>query len=165
MLQRNSRRQRDGASKPELSRTNMMNDQGGPQRPQSPKPTQNGPDGSPSSPRGGANWLLRFFVVALIGFLLFQFYNIYNNSNTTTQTAVKYGDFITLITNNQVKDVVIQSGTITGDFKTEVTYPAGSNTKITSFKTYEPDGNDPSLVPLLQAHGVSFDAQPADQGN
>ncbi len=171
MFQRNPSRPRRSRSRTEVTRAHAMNDQGGPQRPPLPNQQQNGGDNSGQS-RGngggsGANWLLRLTVIALIGFLIFQFYNLYANSNATPQqTAVTYSFFIDQVTTQQnVKSVTIQAGVVTGSFKNPVAYPADSSTKITDFTTYEPDGQDPALVTQLEQHGVQINTKAPDQGN
>ncbi len=148
-----------------------MSNQQGPQRPQTPpngqRPTGQGPDGSAPPPRNsGANWLVRLALLALVAFLGYQIYTIYSSSNSTPQqTTVGYSFFIQQIENNNVKSVDIQTGTVTGTFTTPTGYPTSTDTKVANFQTYEPDGNDPSLVPLLENHGVTFDSKPADSGN
>ncbi len=104
--------------------------------------------------------------LALVVFLGYQIYVLYIQGNSgTTYTGVKYSDFITQVTDNNVDKVTIQTGTVTGSFKTAIDYPAGSTTRVTQFQTYEPDGQDLSLLPLLEAHNVQIDSKPADQGN
>ncbi len=152
-------------------RAHAMSDQQNPQRPtpngQRPGgPNGTGPDGAPPPRNGGANWLIRIALFALVVFLGYQIYAIYVSSNgQEQQVQVQYSFFIEQVNANNVKDVTIQTGTVTGDFSTAVNYPANSTTKITQFTTYEPDGQDPSLLPLLEAHNVPVNSKPADQGN
>jgi cell division protease FtsH len=164
MLQRTRRPNNERGSR----RSHAMSDQQGPQRPpggQRPGPNGLGPDGS-TPPRGNTNWLVRLALFALVVFLGYQIYQIYaaNNGQPPT-TTVTYSFFIQQVTDNNVDKVVIQTGTVTGDFITPQPYPANSTTKVTYFQTYEPDGQDPTLLPLLESHHVNYDAKPADQGN
>ncbi len=150
-----------------------MSDKNGPQqRPPSPqRPGQNSPDGGNSPPPqgGGVNWLLRLSILALVVFLGIQAYQYYiSNSSGPQNTSVNYSYFIGQVQDNNVANVTIQQGTVTGIFKTPADYPAtgaANATKVTNFSTYEPDGQDPSLVPLLLNHGVEVDTKPPDQGN
>jgi len=146
--------------------SHAMNDQGGPSRPPTQRPQSNGPDANGQTPRpnGGVNWLLRLTVGVLVLILAYQFYQVYANNTTDTRTTVKYSDFINQVQNNNVDNVVIQSGNVTGSFKSTITYGT-ANAKVTSFQTYEPDGQDPSLVPLLENHGVTYDSKAPDTGN
>ncbi len=164
MLQRTRRSNSERGSR----RSHAMNDpQGGPQRPPgSPRPNGTGPDGSPPPRNGGTNWLIRLALFALVLFLGYQIFTIYSSSSSQTQyTTVTYSDFINQVNSNNVDKVIIQTGTVTGDFKTAINYPANSTTQVKNFQTYEPDGQDPSLLPLLETHNVNYDAKPADQGN
>jgi cell division protease FtsH len=153
-------------------RSVAMNDQNGPQRPPNAQ-RPGGPDGNNSQqPQGsgggggGVNWLLRLSILALVIFLAIQAYQYYVSSNSgPSTTSVKYSDFINQVTDNNVANVTIQSGQVTGQFKSAIDYPAGSTTKVTNFSTYEPDGQDPTLVGLLEQHGVTIDSKPPDQGN
>ena len=164
MFQRNTKGRGERGSR----RQNAMADQG-PQRPPSgQRPSPNGgPDGGATPPRnGGSNWLVRLSLVALVVFLVYQVYAIYISNNGSGQpTQVKYSDFITQVIDNNVNNVTIQTGTVTGNFKTAINYPDNSTTKVTQFQTYEPDGQDLSLFPLLTQHNVTVDTKPADQGN
>ncbi|MBA3824817.1 MAG: ATP-dependent metallopeptidase FtsH/Yme1/Tma family protein, partial [Ktedonobacterales bacterium] len=144
-----------------------MSDQG-PQRPtggQRP-PTNGATDGSTPPRNSGSSWLVRLSLLALVIFLGYEIVQIYTTNNSPGQpTAVKYSDFINQVSQNNVDSVTIQTGTVTGKFKIATPYPVNSQTKIVNFQTYEPDGQDTSLVPLLQQHNVTIDAKPADQGN
>jgi cell division protease FtsH len=151
-------------------RNHAMNDPQGPQRPPGgprPGPNGSGPDGStPPRNGGGSNWLIRLSLFALVLFLVYQIYAIYSSNNGQPQTTtITYSDFIAQVNADNVAKVTIQTGTVTGNFKTPIIYPPNSSTKVTNFQTYEPDGQDPSLLPLLETHYVTVDSKPADQSN
>ncbi len=146
-----------------------MSDQG-PQRPtgNGQRPQGNGaPDGSTPPRNSGSSWLVRLSLLALVVFLGYEIVQIYTSNSTTGQpTSISYTQFTDEVSTNNVDNVTIQTGTVTGKFKSPVT-PTGSSpaTKVVQFQTYEPDGQDTSLVPLLQLHNVTINTKPADQGN
>jgi len=170
MFQRNANKQKKGRNQTGDVRSHAMNEQNGPQRPpnmQRPPNPNGGPDGAQTPPRNsGVNWVLRMVIITLLLVVAFNLYQFYNQSNGTADHAtLKYSDFLGYVNNNQVKDVLIQSGQITGTFNVSVNYPANSTTKYTAFSTVEPDGNDPRLLSLLDNHNVTIDAKGPDQGN
>jgi cell division protease FtsH len=63
--------------------------------------------------------------------------------------VLPYSDFVTAVTEGQVKEVVIQGPNVEGKMQDN-----------TAFKTYAPD--DPGLIPDLRAKGVMINARPED---
>lgn len=63
--------------------------------------------------------------------------------------VLPYSDFVTAVTEGQVKEVVIQGPNVEGKMQDN-----------TSFKTYAP--NDLGLIPDLRAKGVTINARPED---
>jgi cell division protease FtsH len=163
MFRRNNRKAERGST-----RTQAMNNPDGSQRPSGQRsPQGGGPDGSSQPPRNsGVNWLVRLMVLILVVFIAYEFYQVYNGSNSSSQqTTIKYSDFIAQVETNNVDNVTIQqdSGTVTGKLKAPTTI--GTNTNITQFQTVIPGGQDPSLLPLLDKFSVTYDGKPADQGS
>ena len=117
----------------------------------------------------GTRWLIISLVSALISFVGLLGYEIVQvhaaNSGAGQSTMVTYSDFVNQVNANNVASVTIQTGTVAGAFKTPIDYPANSTTKVWQFQTYEPDGADVSLVPLLQQHDVMVVSKPASQDN
>src|SRR6201998_1416331 len=86
----------------------------------------------------------------IIALLLVVLFNLFQPGTThTAATQVAYSDFISEVNSGQVRDVVIQGRTISGQLNDGRT-----------FQTYTPD--DPSLVKTLTDKGVRVIAKPED---
>jgi ATP-dependent Zn protease len=116
-----------------------------------------------------SKWLVISIISALVlflglsGYLIKQIFAV--NDGSEQPTVIKYSDFISQVSNDNVASVVIQTGTVSGTFKATIYYPANSTSKVKRFQTYEPDGTDTALVPLLRQHNVTVIAKSADQSN
>jgi cell division protease FtsH len=86
----------------------------------------------------------------IIALLLVVLFNLFQpGSQHPASSQVAYSDFISNVNGGQVRDVVIQGHTVTGQL-----------TDGHSFETYTP--NDPSLVQRLTSKGVRVIAKPED---
>ncbi len=86
----------------------------------------------------------------IIALLLVVLFNLFQPGSTHTSSSQEaYSDFITQVNNGQVRDVVIQGRTISGQLNDGRT-----------FETYTPE--DPSLVSRLTEKGVRVVAKPRD---
>lgn len=145
-----------------------MSDQNTQQRPNGQRPPTNStPDGQqPGAGGGGANWFLRIAIIIVVMLLAYNFYQFYLTNNSPEQnTSIAYSDLLNQISDNNVAKITIQQGTLTGTFKTAIHYPANNSATTSTFQSYEPDGQDPNLTPLLTSHNVTIIAKPVDQGN
>ncbi|MCK6454006.1 MAG: ATP-dependent zinc metalloprotease FtsH [Alphaproteobacteria bacterium] len=87
----------------------------------------------------------------IIALLLVALFNLFQTSSSRgPQTSVAYSDFLSMVQNGQVKDVVIQGSAIHGH------YTSGG-----AFATYAPP-NDVGLVDQLRKAGVQFSAAPTE---
>lgn len=87
----------------------------------------------------------------IIALLLVALFNLFQTSSSRgPQTNVAYSDFLSMVQNGQVKDVVIQGSAIHGH------YTSGG-----AFATYAPP-NDVGLVDQLRKAGVQFSAAPTE---
>ncbi|MBV8614724.1 MAG: ATP-dependent metallopeptidase FtsH/Yme1/Tma family protein, partial [Acetobacteraceae bacterium] len=91
--------------------------------------------------------LALWVIIALLLVVLFNLFQPGATHNAATQEA--YSDFITQVNGGQVRDVVIQGRTITGQLNDGRT-----------FETYTPE--DPTLVSRLTDKGVRVIAKPRD---
>jgi cell division protease FtsH len=88
-----------------------------------------------------ALWLVILLVMILL-------YDMVANKKQELK-VLPYSDFVTAVTEGQVKEVVIQGPNVEGKMQDN-----------TAFKTYAPD--DPGLIPDLRAKGVMINARPED---
>jgi cell division protease FtsH len=89
----------------------------------------------------------------VIGILLLALFNLFGGvTSRGPQQEIAYSDFITAVENSEVENVVISGESITGHYK------GGQE-----FRTTAPQ--DPALVQRLEAKGISFRAEPAEQQN
>jgi cell division protease FtsH len=91
--------------------------------------------------------LALWVIIALLLVVLFNLFQPGASHNTATQVA--YSDFITEVNHGQVRDVVIQGRTVSGQMNDGRT-----------FQTYTPE--DPSLVKTLTDKNVRVIAKPED---
>ncbi|HET6224013.1 MAG TPA: ATP-dependent zinc metalloprotease FtsH [Dongiaceae bacterium] len=89
----------------------------------------------------------------VIGILLLALFNLFGGvTSRGPQQEIGYSDFITAVDNGEVENIVINGESITGHYK------GGQE-----FRTTAPQ--DPALVQRLEAKGISFRAEPAEQQN
>ncbi|MDO9081558.1 MAG: ATP-dependent metallopeptidase FtsH/Yme1/Tma family protein, partial [Desulfuromonadales bacterium] len=88
-----------------------------------------------------ALWLVILLVMILL-------YDMVANKKQELK-VLPYSDFVTAVSEGQVKEVVIQGPNVEGKMQDN-----------TSFKTYAP--NDLGLIPDLRAKGVTINARPED---
>jgi len=145
-------------------------------------PNEQGPNGSPrpnnsnnGNGNGGPNKnitrslimrsLLIVFVV-LLGWGLFQYFTQSSNSGPQDVLDVPYSTFYQQVKLDNVQSVVFQAQDATGSFKNPITVP-GSNNGLPSkhFHFTQLPNGDPTLIPLLNQHHVSYQAKSAGDNN
>src|SRR5579883_1798511 len=89
--------------------------------------------------------LALWVIIALLLVVLFNLFQPGTNHDTSTEVA--YSDFLHQVDSGQVRDVVIEGQTVSGQLKDG-----------TSFETYIPD--DPTLVNRLTSKDVRVIAKP-----
>lgn len=104
--------------------------------------------------------LMIWFVLA-IGFAIL-FLVFVQPPSTEIRTTVSYTEFETLLEDGKVSTVIFQGDRLEGTLNTTISTPSGGNT--TKFTTRIPPVENPSLLPLLQQHGVEVEAEPAEDG-
>ena len=144
------------------------NDQGpnGSQRPNL-NNGSNGNNGGGPGKKGTTSILVRSLLIAVVVLLawgLFTFFTQSSSSSTQDVLEVPYSTFYKQVQNNNVQDVVFQGQDVTGDFKTAISVPGSNNgNPSTHFHFTQLPNGDPTLVPLLNQHHVSYQAKlPSD---
>ncbi|MFL5653876.1 MAG: ATP-dependent zinc metalloprotease FtsH [Ktedonobacteraceae bacterium] len=144
------------------------NDQGpnGSQRPNLNNGSNGNNGGGPG--RKGINSILvrslLIVVVVLLAWGLFTFFTQSSSGSSQVVLEVPYSTFYKQVQNNNVQDVVFQGQDVTGDFKTAISVPGSNNgNPSTHFHFTQLPNGDPTLVPLLNQHHVSYQAKlPSD---
>ena len=145
-------------------------------------PNEQGPNGSPrpnnsnnGNGNGGPNKnitrslimrSLLVVVVVLLGWGLFQYFTQSSNSGPQDVLEVPYSTFYQQVKLDNVQSVVFQAQDATGSFKNPITVP-GSNNGLPSkhFHFTQLPNGDPTLIPLLNQHHVSYQAKSAGDSN
>jgi cell division protease FtsH len=145
-------------------------------------PNEQGPNGSPrpnNSNNGNGNGgpnnnitrslimrSLLIVVVVLLGWGLFQYFTQSSNSGPQDVLEVPYSTFYQQVKLDNVQSVVFQAQDATGSFKNPITVP-GSNNGLPSkhFHFTQLPNGDPTLIPLLNQHHVSYQAKSAGDSN
>src|SRR5213080_2112914 len=145
-------------------------------------PNEQGPNGSPrpnngnnGNGKGGPNnnitrslimRSLLIVVVVLLGWGLFQYFTQSSNSGPQDVLEVPYSTFYQQVKLDNVQSVVFQAQDATGSFKNPITVP-GSNNGLPSkhFHFTQLPNGDPTLIPLLNQHHVSYQAKSASDSN
>ena len=143
-------------------------------------PNEQGPNGSPrpnnsNNGNGGPNKnitrslimrSLLIVVVVLLGWGLFQYFTQSSNSGPQDVLEVPYSTFYQQVKLDNVQSVVFQAQDATGSFKNPITVP-GSNNGLPSkhFHFTQLPNGDPTLIPLLNQHHVSYQAKSAGDNN
>ena len=145
-------------------------------------PNEQGPNGSPrpnnsnnGNGNGGPNKnitrslimrSLLIVVVVLLGWGLFQYFTQSSNSGPQDVLEVPYSTFYQQVKLDNVQSVVFQAQDATGSFKNPITVP-GSNNGLPSkhFHFTQLPNGDPTLIPLLNQHHVSYQAKSAGDNN
>ena len=145
-------------------------------------PNEQGPNGSPrpnnsnnGNGNGGPNKnitrslimrSLLIVVVVLLGWGLFQYFTQSSNSGPQDVLDVPYSTFYQQVKLDNVQSVVFQAQDATGSFKNPITVP-GSNNGLPSkhFHFTQLPNGDPTLIPLLNQHHVSYQAKSAGDSN
>ena len=92
-------------------------------------------------------------------------------NNNSSRTAIPYSEFKSMVSGNAVASVTLQSDVINGSFKQDQTVKNSNGDVKDGVKDFttrapsDPSITDPTLLPLLESHGVTVDAQAPDQGN
>ena len=140
------------------------NDRGpnGSQRPNANGNGNNGGNGKPNK-SGTTSLILRsllIVVVVLLAWGLFQYFTQSSSSSTPNTVEVPYSTFYQQVQNNNVKDVVFNGQDATGDFISAISV-AGSNNgdPSTHFHFTQLPNGDPTLIPLLNQHHVTYQAK------
>jgi len=108
---------------------------------------------------------LLLVVAVFLGWYLFQFFT-QGPSNPPNMGEVPYSFFYQQVQQNNVKDVIFQNQDATGDFKQAVTVPDSNNNQpFTRFHFTQLPNGDPTLVNLLQNHGVQYQAKTSGDNN
>src|SRR5438067_14882 len=145
-------------------------------------PNEQGPNGSPrpnnsnnGNGNGGPNKnitrslimrSLLIVVVVLLGWGLFQYFTQSSNSGPQDVLEVPYSTFYQQVKLGNVQSVVFQGQDATGSFNNAITVP-GSNNGLPSkhFHFTQLPNGDPTLIPLLNQHHVSYQAKPVSDNN
>ena len=145
-------------------------------------PNEQGPNGSPrpnNSNNGNGNGgpnnnitrslimrSLLIVVVVLLGWGLFQYFTQSSNSGPQDVLEVPYSTFYQQVKLGNVQSVVFQGQDATGSFNNAITVP-GSNNGLPSkhFHFTQLPNGDPTLIPLLNQHHVSYQAKPVSDNN
>ena len=109
---------------------------------------------------------LLIVVVVLLGWGLFQYFTQSSNSGSQDVLEVPYSTFYQQVKLDNVQSVVFQAQDATGSFKNPITVP-GSNNGLPSkhFHFTQLPNGDPTLIPLLNQHHVSYQAKSAGDSN
>jgi len=109
---------------------------------------------------------LLIVVVVLLGWGLFQYFTQSSNSGPQDVLEVPYSTFYHQVKLDNVQSVVFQAQDATGSFKNPITVP-GSNNGLPSkhFHFTQLPNGDPTLIPLLNQHHVSYQAKSAGDSN
>ncbi|HXZ05321.1 MAG TPA: ATP-dependent zinc metalloprotease FtsH [Ktedonobacteraceae bacterium] len=147
----------------------------GPNGPQAPNNgsngNRNGNNGGPPRISGSALIVRSLIIIGviLLGWYLFQyFFSSGSSSSNTNVIEVPYSTFIQQVQQENVKDVTFQGQDANGDFIKAVTVTdasSGTSKTGTSFHFTQLPNGDPSLIPLLNAHHVSYTAKPPADNN
>ncbi len=137
----------------------------GPNGSQRPNANGNGGNGNNGKPGGnGATSLilrsLLIVVVVLLAWGIFQYFTQSSSSNAPNTVEVPYSTFYQQVQNNNVKDVVFNGQDATGDFYNAISVPGSNNgNPSTHFHFTQLPNGDPTLIPLLNQHHVTYQAK------
>jgi cell division protease FtsH len=121
------------------------------------------PDGTPPSPdqqpnRPTNNWLRTAILVAVAIYVLVLVSPLIGRISSTNSKDITYSQLKTQVSNDNVKDLVIQGQDAHGDFKT----PVDGYSQFTSHVAEA--GSDPAFYTLLDQHNISYDTPPDTGG-
>jgi cell division protease FtsH len=130
----------------------------------SPRPNGSGGNGRRPGGNGMSSFLVRSLivvVVVLLGWGIFQFFTQSSSSSSTSGVVeVPYSTFYQQVQQNNVKDVVFSGQDANGDFYNAITVPGSNNgDPSTKFHFTQLPNGDPTLIPLLNQHHVSYQAK------
>jgi cell division protease FtsH len=112
----------------------------------------------PRMPGGSRFWWILLALLALNWFVVSLI------PSGKSRLDVPYTQFRDQVTAGNVSEVTSRGDTIQGEFKKEVTYPAGSDHTNTAFQTQRPAFADDQLLQLLIDQNVVVNAEPIDEG-
>ncbi|HMO00831.1 MAG TPA: ATP-dependent zinc metalloprotease FtsH [Miltoncostaeaceae bacterium] len=112
----------------------------------------------PRMPGGSRFWWI------LLGLLALNWFIVSLIPSGTSRLDVPYTQFRDQVTAGNVREVTSRGDTIQGEFKTAVTYPAGSDHTNSAFETQRPAFADDQLLQLLIDQDVVVNAEPIDEG-
>ncbi|MBA7716595.1 ATP-dependent zinc metalloprotease FtsH [subsurface metagenome] len=115
------------------------------QKPQRPKKPQ-GPKKS-QRPVSRNKFAKNLFLLFLVFVVLISFFNFVRLGSGTKETELSYSEFLRMVENNQISEVLIRGNWIKGKLN-----------EISDFKVYIP--NDPELISMLREEGVEIGAEP-----
>ena len=131
--------------------------------PPNPQDPPDGPRGRRQRPptlwewiRQPRNWLT-ILVLIVLNFIVVNV--LLPPSSQPKQVSIPYNTFIDQVNAGNVTSVTIQTDTITGTTKKEISAP-GSSDKATHFTTGKPSVPDDQLLPALLSHNVTVNFQP-----
>src|SRR5690349_1790685 len=126
--------------------------------PPPPPPPQGSGGRMPRLPGGPRFWWILLALLALNWFVVSLI------PSGKSRLDVPYTQFRDQVTAGNVSEVTSRGDTIQGEFKKEVTYPAGSDHTNTAFQTQRPAFADDQLLQLLIDQNVVVNAEPIDEG-
>jgi len=112
----------------------------------------------PRMPGGPRFWWI------LLALLAVNYFVVSLIPDRESRLAVPYTVFREQVIAGNVAEVTSKGDTIQGEFKNQVTYPAGSDKKDTTFGTERPAFGDDELLPLMIEKDVEVNATPVDEG-
>jgi cell division protease FtsH len=112
----------------------------------------------PRMPGGSRFWWILLALLALNWFVVSLI------PSGKSRLDVPYTQFRDQVTAGNVSEVTSRGDTIQGEFKKEVTYPAGSDHTNAAFETQRPAFADDQLLQLLIDQDVVVNAEPIDEG-
>jgi len=116
------------------------------------------PSRMPRMPGGPRFWWI------LLALLAVNYFVVSLIPDRESRLAVPYTVFREQVIAGNVAEVTSKGDTIQGEFKNQVTYPAGSDKKDTTFGTERPAFGDDELLPLMIEKDVEVNATPVDEG-
>ena len=117
------------------------------------KPSGNAGRQPPRPIMSGRTWLITLAVVLLFDLLFYI--PLLGSSNANPQISLSYSGFLAQVRANNVATAKISTDSVNGDFKKAYINPANHNSYKRYTTTLLPI-TDPSLVPLLDQHGVQL---------
>ncbi|MGE0027046.1 MAG: ATP-dependent zinc metalloprotease FtsH [Thermoleophilia bacterium] len=112
----------------------------------------------PRMPGGSRFWWILLALLALNWFIVSLI------PSGKSRLDVPYTEFRDQVTAGNVSEVTSRGDTIQGEFKKDVTYPAGSDHTDSAFETQRPAFADDQLLQLLIDQDVVVNAEPIDEG-